>query len=149
MPVVNNAKKLLLGGAVDLDGTDKLRLALFTNAESFTPAGKQNGGDTYNTTGEVATGNGYTRGGVLLANVTVYPTSFAAGTAAQGAWLASDDATWSATTITNFATAVLYEVDNNKIIAYYALGNQSTSGQSIRITTGTNTSSTGSMLELD
>jgi len=149
MPVTNNAKKLLLAGSVPFTTAGRLKMALFTNAVTWTPAGDGTR-TTYSTNGEVAdTAPGYTAGGVTLANVVVHPNAFAAGTAAQGAWLDSDDAVWTATTITNFKWAVLYETQNNEVIAYYDLGDQTTGGQSIRITTGTNTSSTGSMLELD
>ncbi len=66
--VYNLAKKYIGDGTFDLDDTANWKLALFTSASNANTLGGTN--DVYaDLTNEVANGNGYTTGGVVLTGI--------------------------------------------------------------------------------
>jgi hypothetical protein len=78
----------------DLD-TDSIKIALYTDAASLGA-----GTTAYTTSGEVASGGGYTTGGVVLANPVI-------GTSGTTAYVDFDNPEWTSATFTT-AGALIY-----------------------------------------
>lgn len=108
------------GNALDLD-TDTLKVALFTS--SYSPALT----DTLYSglTGEVATGNGYTTGGVTVT------TPVFSGTTTQ--LFDCDDFVWTFTGSKAMRYAVIYGSSSSKLIGYIDFGTDQTSSSGFTI----------------
>lgn len=104
--------------------SDTLKIALFTN--TYTPA--QDTDATYSAlTGEVATGNGYTAGGVALAGVTVNTDA-----SNHRMKLTATNPSWTVTGVITFRTVVLYDstIATNNLICYWNFASDQTTGGS-------------------
>lgn len=86
---------------------DTYKCALYTQAAASLDATST----TYSTTGELATANGYTQGGVTMAGYT----SATSGTTGYLDW--TTDPSWTSATITADAAVIYNSTRSNKIIA--------------------------------
>jgi hypothetical protein len=103
-------KKALL----DVLASHTVKAALYTSSaglDSSTPA--------YTTAGEVATGNGYTAGGVTLTGATT-------GTSAGTAWLDFDDPTWASATFTARKMLIYDATDSDRAYGVIDFGSDKT-----------------------
>ena len=100
---------------------DTYKIALYTQAAA---TDKNKSSTTYNTTGELATANGYTQGGVTIATYTV-------GLSTDTAYVDfSTDPTWTATS-TGFTAdcAVIYNSSrSNHVLCVLSFGSTTASG---------------------
>lgn len=111
MNLYQQVSELIAKSTVDLDG-DTLKVALMTS--SYTPNAASNTSFS-GLTGEVANGNGYTTGGITLANVTV--TRSGATTT-----LDADPVVWTASGAGITARyAVIYSSTADRVLAYFLL----------------------------
>jgi len=109
------------GNALDFDG-GTVKVALFTN--TYTPALT----DTLYSglSGEVATGNGYTTGGIALGSP--------AFTGTTTVVFDADDSTWTFTASKTMRYAVIYETGTSRVIAYVDFGSDQTSSATFTLT---------------
>lgn len=111
-------KQDILNGRAFSSDTIKIALGLQANATTW------NGTlATYTTTGELATANGYTQGGVTLSGFTV-------GLSSTTAYLTWSNPSWTATS-TGFTSdcAVIYDSSNsNHVLAVLSFGSTTASG---------------------
>ena len=114
-------KVQLLSGAQNFNtGTTKVyKIALFTSAATLGASTTTYSGST---TGEVASGGGYTTGGNTL-TVSQIPTNGGAGTTA---FIDFADSTWSASTITARG-ALIYNSTDDTAVAVLDFGSDKTS----------------------
>ena len=110
------------GNGDDWDEASALKVALFT--DTYTPALA----DTLysSLSGEVATGNGYTTGGEVLAG-----TSFAGTTTVV---FDASDTTWTFSASKTMRYAVIYDVSSSRLIAYVDFGTNQSSSSTFTIT---------------
>jgi hypothetical protein len=109
------------GNGLDLN-TDTLKVALFT--DTYTPALT----DTLYSglSGEVASGNGYTTGGVTITNPVF------SGTTTQV--FDCDDFTWTFSASKTMRYAVIYGSSSSKLIGYIDFGSNQTTAATFTIT---------------
>ncbi len=118
--IYNQAKHDILDSTLDLDG-DTLKVALLNNSATFTATNTVFSDVSAN---ELANGNGYTTGGVTLANKAV---THSGGTSTFDA----DDAVWTASggSIGPTYKAVIYDTTlSNRLIAFIDFGGANTAG---------------------
>lgn len=90
---------------------DTYKIALYTQAAA---TDKNKSSTTYNTTGELAAGGGYTQGGISLSGFTV-------GLSADTAYIDwSTDPSWSSASFTADAAVIYNSTRSNKILAVLA-----------------------------
>lgn len=102
--------------------TDTLKLALFTS----TYAPNQDTDATYSSlTGEVATGSGYTQGGVALTGVAVNQDN-----ANHRMTLTCTNPSWNVSAVITYQTAVLYDstITTDNVICYWDFGSNQQTG---------------------
>ena len=116
--IADSFKQELLQGVHDFTNStgDAFYWALFTNAWTGNNATTA----TYTTTNEVANGNGYTTGGVTIANVTPTVSSNVAYTD----W--ATDPTWGTANFTARYTHLYNSTDSNKSVANWDFGTDQT-----------------------
>lgn len=87
---------------------DTYKIALYTQAAA---TDKNKSATTYNTTGELSTGSGYTQGGISL-------TGFTVGLSADTAYIDwSTDPSWASASFTADAAVIYNSTRSNKILA--------------------------------
>lgn len=87
---------------------DTYKIALYTQTAA---TDKNKSSTTYNTTGELSTGSGYTQGGISL-------TGFTVGLSADTAYIDwSTDPSWSSASFTADAAVIYNSTRSNKILA--------------------------------
>ena len=102
-------KKDVMLGLHDLD-SDTIKIALYTSSATLSAAT-----DTYTTSNEVANGNGYTTGGVTLANASVIENG-------TSGCFDSDDPSWSSATFTARGALIYNDTDGDRAIAVLDFG---------------------------
>ena len=120
--IYNRFKANLMSGAVDLDEAgDTIKVALYDNNHSFTATD-----NTYSSTNELATGNGYTQDDKTLTGQSV--------TEGATTKFDADDVSWSEATFTAYH-AVLYSAtaSNNLICSFDFGGAQTVTGGTFTI----------------
>lgn len=127
--VITNAYKMRAhnGGALDFDATNALRCILLSSASNITTADCYTGGSGTVVTGELATANGYTAGGVTLQGALTGSSTITADT---------PDAVWTAAggSITARYAALVDNLSASKTIIAYSL--LDTTPADVTVTTG-------------
>lgn len=117
--ICNSFKKELLDGIHNFNtGGDVFKIALYTSAASIGPTTTQ-----YTTAGEVATGGGYSAGGINLTN---QPTVQSSGTS----FVDFADASWSSSTITARGAMIYNSTDGNRAVMVLDFGSDKSSATS-------------------
>ena len=102
-------KKDVMLGLHDLD-SDTIKIALYTSSATLNATT-----DTYTTSNEVANGNGYTTGGVTLANASVIENG-------TSGCFDSDDPEWTSATFTARGALIYNDTDGDRAIAVLDFG---------------------------
>ena len=102
-------KKDVMLGLHDLD-SDTIKIALYTSSATLSAAT-----DTYTTSGEVASGGGYTTGGETLANASVIENG-------TSGCFDSDDPEWTSATFTARGALIYNDTDGDRAIAVLDFG---------------------------
>ena len=102
-------KKDVMLGLHDLD-SDTIKIALYTSSATLSAAT-----DTYTTSNEVASGGGYTTGGVTLANASVIENG-------TSGCFDSDDPEWTSATFTARGALIYNDTDGDRAIAVLDFG---------------------------
>lgn len=117
--ICNSFKKELLDGIHNFNtGGDVFKIALYTSAASIGPTTTQ-----YTTAGEVATGGGYSAGGITL---TGQVTTQSTGTS----FVDFADASWSSSTITARGAMIYNSTDGNRAVIVLDFGSDKSSAAS-------------------
>ena len=102
-------KKDVMLGLHDLD-SDTIKIALYTSSATLNATT-----DTYTTSNEVANGNGYTTGGVTLANASVIENG-------TSGCFDSDNPEWTSATFTARGALIYNDTDGDRAIAVLDFG---------------------------
>ena len=102
-------KKDVMLGLHDLD-SDTIKIALYTSSASLDATT-----DTYTTSNEVANGNGYTTGGVTLANASVIENG-------TSGCFDSDNPEWTSASFTARGALIYNDTDGDRAIAVLDFG---------------------------
>ena len=102
-------KKDVMLGLHDLD-SDTIKIALYTSSASLDATT-----DTYTTSNEVANGNGYTTGGVTLANASVIENG-------TSGCFDADNPEWTSATFTARGALIYNDTDGDRAIAVLDFG---------------------------
>ena len=102
-------KKDVMLGLHDLD-SDTIKIALYTSSATLSAAT-----DTYTTSGEVASGGGYTTGGETLASASVIENG-------TSGCFDSDDPEWTSATFTARGALIYNDTDGDRAIAVLDFG---------------------------
>ena len=102
-------KRDVMLGLHDLD-SDTIKIALYTSSATLSAAT-----DTYTTSNEVASGGGYTTGGVTLANASVIENG-------TSGCFDSDDPEWTSATFTARGALIYNDTDGDRAIAVLDFG---------------------------
>lgn len=129
-------KRDVMLGLHDLD-TDTLKIALYTSSATLDATTT-----TYTTTNEVANGNGYTTGGVTLANASVIINS-------TSGCFDSDNPEWTSATFTARGALIYNDTESDLAIAVLDFGGDfSVAGGTFRIVFPAQTANT-SIVRID
>ena len=102
-------KKDVMLGLHDLD-SDTIKIALYTSSATLNATT-----DTYTTSNEVANGNGYTTGGVTLANASVIENG-------TSGCFDADNPEWTSATFTARGALIYNDTDGDRAIAVLDFG---------------------------
>ena len=102
-------KRDVMLGLHDLD-SDTIKIALYTSSATLSAAT-----DTYTTSGEVASGGGYTTGGETLASASVIENG-------TSGCFDSDDPEWTSATFTARGALIYNDTDGDRAIAVLDFG---------------------------
>lgn len=111
--ICNSYKQEILEGVHS--SLDTYKVALYTDAATLSAATT-----AYSATNEVATGSGYTAGGLTLAN-------FTSGLSGSVAFVTFDDPQWTSASITARGCLIYNSSKSNKAVSVYDFGQNVTS----------------------